>query len=752
MTASNEWHSTACILCECNCGIEIQLGGEDGRRFTKIRGDKSHPASQGYACEKPSRLDYYQNGRDRLTKPMRRRADGSYEEIDWDTAIREVAAGFATVRDEHGGDTILYYGGGGQGNHLPAAYSRTTRALLGSKFRSSALAQEKTGEFWVAEKMMGTATRSDFEHCEVGVFLGKNPWFSHSVPRARVTIREIAKDPERCLVVIDPRRTETADLADFHLAVKPGGDAWLLAAMLAILVQDERLDREWIDAHTEGLAEVLPHFAALPISRYCETAGVPEAQVRAVVDRIARASSTAFFEDLGVQMNRHSTLVSYLHKLLVFCTGNFGNEGGAYSPASIVSIASGSEGSKRTPVTDSRVIGGLMPCNVIPEEILSDHPKRFRAMFVESANPVHSLADSQKMREAMDALDFSVVIDVAMTETARLAHYVLPVATQFEKAEATFFNLEFPHNYFHLRRPLLEPIDGLFSEAELHARIADALGELPHDKIVALRAAWDEGREKFRTQFFEYMSTDKDFFSLAPVVLYRAIGDELPHRLAEGAVLWALAHIAAQKSPDSIRRAGFEGEGLDLGDALFDGILAGESGVVFAIDDWQESFARLQTSDGKIQLAVPELYEELDQLATEDWVGGTAEFPFVLSAGERRSFTANTIVRNPDWRRKGRDGELRIHPDDAKSLGLDERGLARVTTKRGSADVTIEISDRMQPGHVSLPNGLGLDYPDESGDRVQTGVAPNELTASEDRDWLAGTPWHKHTPARIEAI
>jgi anaerobic selenocysteine-containing dehydrogenase len=752
MAASNEWHSSACILCECNCGIEIQLGGEDGRRFTKIRGDKSHPASQGYACEKPSRLDYYQNGRDRLTKPMRRRADGSYEEIDWETAIREVAAGFAKVRDEHGGDTILYYGGGGQGNHLPAAYSRTTRALLGSKFRSSALAQEKTGEFWVAEKMMGTATRSDFEHCEVGVFLGKNPWFSHSVPRARVTIREIAKDPERCLVVIDPRRTETADLADYHLAVKPGGDAWLLAAMLAILVQDDRLDREWIDAHTEGLAEVRPHFAALPISRYCETAGVPEAQVRAVVDRIARASSTAFFEDLGVQMNRHSTLVSYLHKLLVFCTGNFGNEGGAYSPASIVSIASGSEGSKRTPVTNSRVIGGLLPCNVIPEEILSDHPKRFRAMFVESANPVHSLADSQKLREAMDALDFSVVIDVAMTETARHAHYVLPVATQFEKAEATFFNLEFPHNYFHLRRPLLEPIDGLFSEAELHARIADALGELPHDKIAALREAWDEGREKFRTRFFEYMSTDKDFFSLAPVVLYRAIGDELPHRLAEGAVLWALAHIAAQKSPDSIRRAGFEGEGLDLGDALFDGILAGESGVVFAVDDWEESFARLQTPDGKIQLAVPELYEELDQLATEDRVGGTAEFPFVLSAGERRSFTANTIVRNPDWRRKGREGELRIHPDDAKSLGLDERALARVTTKRGSAEVTIEISDRMQPGHVSLPNGLGLDYPDEGGDRVQTGVAPNELTASEDRDWLAGTPWHKHTPARIEAV
>jgi len=160
----------------------------------------------------------------------------------------------------------------------------------------------------------------------------------------------------------------------------------------------------------------------------------------------------------------------------------------------------------------------------------------------------------------------------------------------------------------------------------------------------------------------------------------------------------------------------------------------------------------VKTPDRKIRLAIPELYEELDGLATEDVAGGTADYPFVLSAGERRSFTANTIVRNPDWRRKGRAGELRINPDDAKSLGLGDGAMARITTKRGSAEVTVELSDRMQPGHVSLPNGLGLDYPNEDGERVQTGVSPNELTSAEDRDWLAGTPWHKHTPARIEAI
>ena len=162
----SNWQPTACNLCECNCGIEVELGGDDGRRFVRVRGDKQHPSSRGYACEKPHRLDYYQNGRDRLRAPLRRKPDGSFEEIDWDTAIREVAARFAAVRDTHGGASIFYYGGGGQGNHLPGACSAATRAALGSTYRSNALAQEKTGEFWVSANMLGVASRGDAEHCE----------------------------------------------------------------------------------------------------------------------------------------------------------------------------------------------------------------------------------------------------------------------------------------------------------------------------------------------------------------------------------------------------------------------------------------------------------------------------------------------------------------------------------------------------------------------------------------------------------
>ena len=755
---SVSWEKTACILCECNCGLEVQVGGEGNRHFTRIRGDKAHPSSKGYACEKPHRLDYYQNGPDRISSPLRRRDDGTFEKIDWDTAIAEVAARLSAVRDEHGGETIFYYGGGGQGNHLPGAYSTATRRALGSRYRSSALAQEKTGEFWVGGRLMGNMTRADFEHCEVGLFIGKNPWQSHGIPRARVTLKELAKDPKRTLIVIDPRRTETAEMADIHLQVKPGTDAWLLSALGAVLVQEGLTNQGWIEEHVDGVDDVLAALRDIPVPEHCQVSGVSEELVRDAARRIGAAQSVAIFEDLGIQMNRHSTLNSYLNKLLWVLTGNFAKRGAQYVPASIVPItgkldklAAGIE-CKRTPVTGDRIISGLTPCNTIPDEILSDHPKRYRAMIVESGNPAHSLADSKRMREALGALDTLVVIDIAMTETARLADYILPAATQYEKAEATFFNFEFPENYFHVRRPVFEAPDGVLPEAEIHARLCEALGAYTDEDLAPLHAAAKQGRAALLPVFFGSVLSNPKLAPMAPVILYRTLGPHLPDGLESAAVVWGLAHQTARANPTSLRRAGFDGEGFEPAEKLFDAILQSPSGVVFAVDEQDETWARVKSPNGKIQASIPELLDELARLG--DGSAGTedAAFPFVLSAGERRSFTANTILRNPDWRKKDPDGSLRISPDDASQLGVGTGDRVRLTTKRGSVEVPVEVSEMMQAGHVSLPNGLGLDHTTDGGERVQTGVAPNELTASEDRDWLAGTPWHKHVAARIEAL
>jgi len=752
-----EWRATACILCECNCGILVKLGGEDGRRFEQIRGDKAHPASKGYTCQKALRLDHYQNGRgERVLNPLRRRADGSFEEIEWDTAIAEVAARLAAVRDTYGGESILYYGGGGQGNHLGGFYGTATMRAFGSKFRSSAIAQEKTGEAWVNGLMLGIPVRGDFEHCEVAVFIGKNPWQSHSFPHARLTLRNIAKDPRRSIIVIDPRRTETAELAEFHLQVRPGRDAWLLAAMGGVLVEEGLIDRAWLHAHASGVEDVVAGLSQVPIAEYCRISGVEESLVRAAVRRIAGASSVAVFEDLGVQMNRHSTLVSYLEKLVWLLTGNLGKPGAQYAPATFVPIVRASRNeldpntAPRSPVVGARIVTGLIPCNVIPDEILTDHPKRYRALFVESGNPAHSLADSQRMREAMAALDLIVVVDVFMTETARLADYVLPAATQFEKHEATFFNFEFPHNVFHLRRPLLTPPDGPLPEPEIHARLVEAAGVFKDEELEPLRAAARRGRREFAAAFAESTRTNPRLRAVAPVILYRTLGPTLPNGAAAAAALWPVAHRCAAMSPDSVRRAGF-GEGLEAGEHLFDAIISRPSGVVFTVDDYEETWRRIQTDDGRVRLSITELLGELDALRNEVPPGDDPAWPFLLSAGERRSFTANTIIRDPAWRKIESDTALRVSPGDAARIGVADGGQARLTTKRATAILAVAIDEAMAAGHLALPNGLGLDHL-EGEQRIRTGVGPNEFTASEDRDPWVGTPWHKSVPARLEAI
>ena len=381
-TPSPQWKKTACILCSLNCGLEVQT--ENGR-ISKIRGDDDHPASQGYVCEKSQRMDYYQNGADRLDTPMRRRPDGSYEAIDWDTAIREVAEKFLAIKRRHGGESILYYGGGAQGNHLGGAYGDSTLKALGVKYRSNALAQEKTGEFWVQGKMFGTGVHGDFEHCEVAILIGKNPWQSHGFARARVLLNAMARTraldhrdrpaPERNR---RPGRLPPADPSG-HRRLVPGGagrdhrPGRAAGARLAGRAHQRlRAHRRRTERHPGGLLR--------------RDLRVAEDKLRAAARRIASASSVSALEDLGMQMNLHSTLGSYLQRLVWLLTGHYGRPGTSNAFVPFLSLSKASKGDtsmgkkgaprveKRSPVANAKIIIGLIPCNVIPEEILTDHP------------------------------------------------------------------------------------------------------------------------------------------------------------------------------------------------------------------------------------------------------------------------------------------------------------------------------------------------------------------------------------------
>ncbi|MAT95088.1 MAG: molybdopterin oxidoreductase [Halioglobus sp.] len=749
--------SSACNLCFVNCGIKVELGGEDGRRFVKVRGDDQHPTSRGYICNKAARIDYYQNSGARLDSPMRRRADGSYEAVDWDTAIREVAARLAAVKARHGGERIFYYGGGAQGNHLVGASAMGLRGALGVKYMGNAISQEKTGLAWVVSRMVGGMTHPELHRAQVAVLVGKNPFMSNGMDRARPLLKDIRNDPARSLVVIDPRRTETADYADIHLAVRPGRDAWCMAAIVGHIVQADLVDRDWLAAHASGHEAVIAALADVPVDEYARFAGLDPQLVQRAARLIGTAESVALEEDLGIQMAPHSTLVTYLNHLAVLLTGNYGRPGTMGMITQLAQVISlhrarldenGRDRLQRLPVTGAPIISGLYPGSYLAEEILNDHPERARALVIESANPVHSLPGAPRLREAIRSLEFSLCVDVAMTETARECDYVLPASSTYEKWEATFFPRNFPANIFHLRKPLLSATPNTLGEPEIHARIIEAMGLVEPGELDTLHAAAAQGQAAYRDAFFAAISGNAKLAALLPYVLYRTLGPTLGEGAEATAIVWGLCQVYTLKHAAEAARAGWEGP--DAGLRLFAALRDADSAVVIGESTYQECFERIPHPDQRLQLHIPELLEEAQVLRDmRPLLDTSADYPFALVAGSRRAYTANCAIRDPRWA-KGRDTTaLTIHPDDGARYALPEGARVRLETAVGSALVDLAYDARMQPGTASLPNGQGMLFRDEQGKLLSTGVYANELTDPALRDRFAGTPLHKFVPARL---
>jgi anaerobic selenocysteine-containing dehydrogenase len=748
---------TACILCSRNCGLRVEI---EGTRITSVRGDEAHPISKGYICQKAARLQHYQEHADRLEHPLRREPDGSFVRVSWDEALADIAARLVAIRAQHGGRAFAFYGGGGQGNHLGGAYSRQLMRAMGSRFVYSALAQEKTGDFWVNGRLFGDQRchlTEDVEHADFVLFIGTNPFQAHGIPNARDTLKDLKKDAVRTMVVIDPRRTETARMADVHLQVRPGADAFLMAAMLAIIVRDGLHDRRFLAERCSGFAAVEEALRAVPIEDYVRRADVPLADVERVARGFASARAACVRIDLGLQQSLHSTLNSYLEKLLFLVTGNLGKRGGNNFHSFLLPILGNTDERRgthpRTAHHRMHAIAGLYPPNILPSEIEHRGADRIRAMFVDSANPVLTGANTAAYERAFSQLELLVVVDVAMTETARLAHYVLPAATQLEKWECTGFTLEFPDNAFHLRHPVFPPRAEALPEPEIYTRLLEAMGELPRAFPLLTRLA---AREPRATGHLALLGALGARLALAPrlrpyaaSILYRALGRSLrtdrarPDRAspAAAAPLLALAIDLARREPAAVRRAGHGGGRLGLGLSLFRAILDRPEGTLVTRHELADTWSFLRHADRRIHLEVPEMLAALRALRDEP----VATHQLVLLAGERRSYNANQIYRDPAWRKVDPHGAMRMHPADARMRGLEHGARAICCSDTGEIEVTIEVDDALRPGMVTLPHGYGMRY--GGGDAV--GPQINRLTASEHCDPLARTPYHKHVPVRV---
>ena len=748
--AQSATHKTACILCYVNCGVEVETVG---REITRVRGDRDNPKSKGYICQKAGRIPFYTNNLGhRITSPLRRRPDGGFDEIDWDTAIAEIAGKLNAIRSRHGGYAFGFYGGGGQGNTLAGPYGLSVMRAMGSSLHFTALSQEKTGDFWVNGRLFGGQnchTAEDVDNTDLLVVLGCNPWMANGFARARDAIKAIRKDGARRLLVIDPRRTEVAEDADLHLRPRPGTDAFLLGAILSLIVRRGGEARDFLAERTVGFDIVREALLKVPVDDWVRAADVAPADVDAAVDMILAAPSMTVRVDVGLQQARNSTLNSYLEKLLFLLTGNFAKSGGNGLHTWLAPMWGHSRPGDVAPVTGQMKIAGLTPPNDLPAHILTDHPERMRALFVDSGNPANSVTNTALVEQALDALELVVTVDVAMTETARHSHYVLPAANQYEKWENTLFNLDYPHNYFHLRAPLFEPLAGTLPEPEIYTRLLRAMGDMPDDATLAdLRRTAVEDRPAFSAAFREVLRSHPRFAAAAPSILYETLGRSLPDGADAAAAWWLGAHKCAADLGDAVRRAGIEGEGFELGENLFAAVLSSRSGLAFTHLEYDETWSLLRHADRKVHLAAPELLDWLARLDPAD-AEPDPDYPLMLIAGQRRHYNANQIIRDPRWRKNDPGGALHLHPEDLEATGGVAGDWMAVVTRIGRIVVRAEADDALRRGQASLPHGYGQIYDTKAGP-VTVGPRLNIITDCDDCDPIARTPYHKNVAIRVE--
>ena len=757
--------ATVCVLCSHNCGLRVDVA--DGRIVT-VRADESSPISHGYICNKGFSIGHYIEHKQRTEHPLKRRPDGTFERISWEQAIGEIAARLATIRAEHSPRAIGLVGIGGQANHMDAPYGLNFLSALGSKRWFNAFAQEKTQHFlidqWMFDAPPSVFFHPDIDHTHFLLMLGTNPKISNRGHNATDTFKAFAANPEQKLVVLDPRDTETTRTADRHLRIKPGSDAYVLLGMAAAIVSSEGLvDARVVEQQTVGFEQLRQALSGVDIDEMARRAGIPTADLLDVAREFAGAESAAIMFDLAVEHNLFSTLTSYLIHILSVLTGNAGTRGGnifmealtppEHSPKRHAeperALASG------IPAISALGGFGMFSPTLVPEEIMLDHPERLRALIVEGSNPLLSYSDTGRWREAREKLDLLVVIDPAMTETAQIADYVLPTPVGYEKWEIAGFPKGYPQICTQLRPPVVPGPPEALPEPEIYTRLAEALELIPPPPAelfeLAANAQDPDGAAAFLgTAMAAAGGSQANLLFWG----YRTLGPHLPSPALTA--VWAQVHVNAFTRFDTLVRTLGE-EWRDRGpfvvaDEIFRRILAHPEGVEIGRLDPDQGLAPIiGFDDGRIRLAPPPMLEEIARAARTDRPTDP-QYPLVLAAGLRTQWTANTIQRDPAWRKgRGPHCALNLSPADAAELGIAGGDRVRLVTKRGALELPAAIDKRLQPGHVWVPNGFGARYPkDGSGELETAGVNLNEITASDERDPFTGCPMHKYTLCRVE--
>ncbi len=740
------WKQTSCPLCFVNCGLKVQV---EGNQIVKVLPDKANPRSQGHICAKGRNINAHQRHAGRLSAPLKRLGE-DFEPISWQQAFSEIAERLQAIVGEHGPRSYAYMGGGGQGNHFEAAFGVAFMRALGSRYHFSALAQEHSGRHWVQGRTVGRQPMNFIAHAEEADMLlgiGWNGMESHGIPRAPYLLNQFSKAPDKLLVIVDPRRSRTAEKADIHLALRPGSDAMLLRAMIAIILQQGWQHDGYLAAHVTGLDSTLAELAGFDVAAGLEICGLDYATVKTVCRELTRRRA-CLHDDLGLLMNRHSTLSSWLVVVLMALAGRLCLPGGNVLPGRVSFLGSHSderdERTWRTSASGFPAVMGVFPPNALPEEIASPKPDRIRALMVSASNPLLSFADTTAYEEAFAGLDLLVTVELAMTETARLSDYVLPARSAFESHDGSFFALSYPEVYFQMRQPLVAAAGDTLETSEIFIRLAEASGMVPEIPAALHQAAEAGPSPAYRAAIGAYLQENPKAAPFAAFIVARTLGRVLGSVNLGG--LYALLMSKPKSFWENAARAGFEA-GTDAVERLFQALLDNPQGLWIGKCDEDDNFAALATPDGRINLEIPELETELAALtpaAERAALEPEPEYPLILMAGHHMPYNANTLLRDPSWIRANRFCTLQMHPDGVRTLGLGDGQTVTVSTAAGSLRIELEESESACPGQVVLPHGFGI----VNADGVH-GVNVNRLTSSQHRDPRVGTPYHRFVPCQV---
>ncbi|MBI3783576.1 MAG: molybdopterin-dependent oxidoreductase [Deltaproteobacteria bacterium] len=720
----------SCNLCEAGCGLKFEV---EDNRILSVQPDENDPYSHGYVCPKGMAIAAIHDDPDRLRRPMRRNAGGSFREVSWDEAFALAGVRLRDIRAQHGADAIgLYFGNPMVHNYSGIIMVGALLNAIGTRNRTSAGSQDTSPRFAASYYLYGNTLVMpipDIDRTDYFLCIGANPMVSQGSgmvsPDVRARLRTIRERGGK-VVCVDPRESETAKVSDEHVFIRPGGDAAFLLAMVHTLVETGRVDREAIRSVASGWDEIERRLQAFSPERTSTITGVDPAVTRRLAGEFAGAKRPVAYTRVGTCNNAYGSLASWANDLLNIVTGRLGAVGGA------MFALPGLDGSQfvkfggmnghdrwRSRVRGLPETGCDLPAAILAEEMETPGAGQIRAMITVAGNPVLSTPNGPRLDRALDKLEFMVAVDMYINETTRHADLILPPcwALAEDHSEPVSPSVAL-RTVVRWGAPVVRKHADERGDWEILLRLAQELGGGPTgmkwmDKLlgIATRFGWRYNPEQ----------TLDLLFRIGPH------GDRyLPWK--KGVTL-----AKVKQSP----------YGIDLGSAPpgFRHRLHHKDGLIHLVA-------------GPLMRALAELDKECEE-ANRRTVSAAADGLDLLLIGRRELRSNNSWMHNVPALVAGRERcVLFVHPHDAQRIGLRDSQPARLESRVHAGEVPVRVTDEVMPGVVSLPHGWGhaASAAWQSVAGARPGISANDFTDDQRVESVVGQSILNGVPVRLSTV